>query len=143
MSSQGWGGGQKWPILRWHVYGRPLMVWSNFNCGFETWLISNNFHFRLTKGKMGVTRFFIFSTFLVLMFGFALSLPTVTEKIIGPFPIYHGKYKPYYLSFPVAYVNSLIIKWKMHINDFLIDFIKMIVHCSLTVVCILVRIQSF
>jgi len=25
------------------------------------------------------------------MFGFALSLPTVTEKIIGPFPIYHDE----------------------------------------------------
>merc|ERR1712129_214556 len=29
------------------------------------------------KGKMGASRFFILSTFLVLMFGFALSLPTV------------------------------------------------------------------
>merc|ERR1711935_93977 len=34
----------------------------------------------LTEGKMGVTRFFILSTFLVLMFGFALSLPTVGDE---------------------------------------------------------------
>merc|ERR1712008_86758 len=34
----------------------------------------------LTEEKMGATRFFIFSTFLVLMFGFALSLPTVGNE---------------------------------------------------------------
>merc|ERR1712008_617395 len=34
----------------------------------------------LTEGKMGVTRFFILSTFLVLMFGIALSLPTVGDE---------------------------------------------------------------
>ena len=32
---------------------------------------------------MGATRFFIFSTFLVLMFGFALSLPTVGDPEQG------------------------------------------------------------
>merc|ERR1711971_132957 len=38
--------------------------------------------------KMGATRFFIFSTFLVLMFGFALSLPTVgdPEQVSGEGP---------------------------------------------------------
>ena len=36
---------------------------------------------------MGVTRFFILSTFLVLMFGFALSLPTVGDEDPE-----HGKY---------------------------------------------------
>ena len=54
---------------------------------------------------MGATRFFIFSTFLALMFGFALSLPTVGNEDPE-----QGKYKPYYLSFPVAYENSLMIK---------------------------------
>merc|ERR1712203_158703 len=32
---------------------------------------------------MGATRFFIFSTFLVLMFGFALSLPTAGYEVSG------------------------------------------------------------
>jgi hypothetical protein len=32
---------------------------------------------------MGATRFFIFSTFLVVMFGFALSLPTVGDPEQG------------------------------------------------------------
>merc|ERR1712008_67169 len=33
----------------------------------------------LTRGKMGANRFFVLSTFLVLMFGFTLSLPTVDD----------------------------------------------------------------
>merc|ERR1711935_1273278 len=35
---------------------------------------------RVNRRKMGATRFFIFSTFLALMFGFALSLPTVGNE---------------------------------------------------------------
>merc|ERR1711997_1157627 len=37
----------------------------------------------LNERKMGATRFFIFSTFLVLMFGFALSLPTAGDEVSG------------------------------------------------------------
>ena len=38
---------------------------------------------------MGATRFFILSTFLVLMFGFALTLPTID---VGDEVPEHGKY---------------------------------------------------
>ena len=89
---------------RYDIYGdNYLVVWTDFYL-----LNFSIFHFRLTpvtEGKMGVTRFFILSTFLVLMFGFALSLPTVGNEDPE-----QGKYKPYYLSFPVAYENSLMIK---------------------------------
>ena len=71
---------------------------------FELTLIVNSKHDKsliffflaLTEEKMGATRVFIFSTFLVLMFGFALSLPTEDPE--------QGKYKlgregiSYYLS---------------------------------------------
>merc|ERR1711997_1113217 len=40
----------------------------------------------LNERKMGATRFFIFSTFLVLMFGFALSLPTAGDEVSGEGP---------------------------------------------------------
>ena len=44
-------------------------------------------HLRLTKGKMGANWFLVLSTFLVLMFGFTLSLPTVDDGDSE-----HGKY---------------------------------------------------
>ena len=58
-----------------------------------------NFHSRLIEGKMRVTRFFILSTFVVLMFGFALSLPTIGDEDPE-----HGKYIFYIFYTPTKNV---------------------------------------
>ena len=67
---------------------------NNYNCEIETRIISNILHFRLSKRKMGATRVFIFATFLVLMFGFALSIPTIGDEELGKYYIFSIFYTP-------------------------------------------------